>query len=294
MDIKENIDISVIVPVYNGEKYIERALDSIFYQTRLPKEVILIDDGSEDRTVEVIKKYKETHFAMREKIFLFVQKNCGAGAARNYGIQQSTGTWIMFLDSDDLWEKNKIEKVIHAIIENPQADVIAHNEYEALENNIKKRKAIRRNKNYQETEDLFLQLYKGNLFSTSCMTIKRDVLEKAGAFDETLLSAQDYDLWIRIGKYGKLVYMDDFLATYVIRKGNITGNTYRRYLCEMKICKKYKQEVLSKARETGKLIIKRRIFQIHKIEAYTALKKKQFSTFFKIMLRFPVEYVFKC
>lgn len=289
-----NVLISVVMPVYNNEAYIERTLDTIFMQSRLPMEVVIVDDGSKDKTMKVIKKYMDGHPEAKTRIKIFEQKNLGAGAARNKGIQNARGNWIMFLDSDDLWEKEKIRIVETTIRENPWANVVTHDEYEIMEDNLEHQKYMPHHKKYQKNKNLFLQLYKGNLFSTSCMTIQKKVLVKVGGFDESLLSAQDYDLWIRVGVYGKIVYLDKALATYVIRKGNITSNTYRRYLCEMKICRKYSSQIIEKVGEkVGKKIIRKRIFQVHKMEAYLALKNKQPRTFLKIGFRLPKEILYR-
>lgn len=286
--------ISVVMPTYNGETYIERTLESVFMQSELPFEIIIVDDGSQDKTVDVIKKYMKSNLQAYDKIKIREQQNLGAGAARNTGIHYAEGNWIMFLDSDDLWEKDKIKIIKEVIEKNPGMNVVTHNEYEMAENDFEHRRLIRRNINYHENENLFLQVYQGNIFSTSCMTIRKDILLKAGGFDETLLSAQDYDLWIRVMQYGNIIYLKDALATYVVRKGNITGNTYRRYLCEMKICRKYAislKEMLGE--KEAEKVIKKRIFDIHKVEVYLALRNKQFLTFFRIGFRLPKEYL-KC
>ncbi len=281
----KTIKISVIIPTYNSEDYIERTLDTVFTQSVLPMEVVLVDDGSIDQTVNTVKNYMNVHLEASKRIQLIEQKNEGAGAARNNGIRHANGNWIMFLDSDDLWEKDKIKVVIETIQKHPQINVVTHNEYEVIGNYFENRHLIYRNRDYDETKDLFLQLYRGNMFSTSCMTIQKEIIDKVGKFDETLLSAQDYDLWIRVGLYGKVIYLEEPLATYVIRRGNITSNTYRRYLCEMKICKKYANEVRKRIGERdAQKIIKARVLQIHKVEAYLALKNKQIITFLKIVL----------
>lgn len=286
-----DVSVSVVIPVYNSEFYIEKTLDTIFAQSCLPMEVLVIDDGSKDNTVKVIEKYRNLH-ANTEIIRIFEQKNAGAGAARNKGIANALGNWIMFLDSDDLWEKQKIQTVVEVIQNKPDVGIVTHNEYEVTENDRKHRRFVPRHKSYQKDENLFLQLYKGNLFSTSCMTVRKDILEKAGGFDEMLLSAQDYDLWIRISLYAQVIYLEEPLATYVVRKGNITSNTYRRYKCEIRICQKYAPQIKEQLGvQAGKKVIQQRIFQIHKMEAYLALKNRQLETFFKVILSFPKEMV---
>lgn len=287
--MKSENTIAVIVPVFNGEKFIVRALNTIFEQSFLPTEVIIVDDGSKDKTVELINRYIADNIKVKKYLKILYQKNKGAGAARNKALAITTSKWIAFLDSDDLWDKKKLEKINEIIMKNPDVGIITHDEYEAEENNLNSQKYIPRHKNLKR-EDLFLQLYKGNIFSTSCMVIKKEIIEKAGNFDETLLSAQDYDLWIRCSQYSNVIYLKEPLATYIVRSDNITSNTYRRYKCEIKIYKKYQEKIISKfGIKDGKKIILKRIYTIHKVELYLSLKNKQVMSFFKIFLKFPIE-----
>ena len=94
----ENIEISVIIPVYNSEKYIVKCLDSLEVQSMKDIEVILINDGSTDQTKELIEEYQRTH---NLKIRLYSRENAGQAAARNFGVLQAQGNYIAFLDSDD-------------------------------------------------------------------------------------------------------------------------------------------------------------------------------------------------
>ena len=126
------------------------------------------------------------------------------------------------------------------------------------------------------------------------MTIRKDIIERAGLFDETLRSAQDYDLWIRVSKFGRLYYMDKPLGTYVTRRGNITANTYRRYNCEMRICRKYITDLrkLLPEKEVRRLV-RKRIFFIHKIEAYLAVRNGSIRDCVKIIVRLLPELMRK-
>lgn len=104
-------DISIIVPIYNAEKYIKICLDSLINQTKKELEFILINDGSTDNTEKIIKKYKDP------RIKYYKNKNQGIGKTRNFGIEKSTGKYIMFLDSDDFLEKNACELLFNEVLE---------------------------------------------------------------------------------------------------------------------------------------------------------------------------------
>lgn len=282
--------ISVVIPTYNSSLYIVRTLDSVLSQTCLPDEIMIVDDGSSDNTIETIEKYKKQNKGTFGNIKLFQQKNMGAGAARNRAVKEANGDWIAFLDSDDIWLPKKLEVVKNVMSEHPEVTIIAHDEYAVDENNMESMKLCSLHEGYDETRDLFVQLYEGNLFSTSCMVIKKEVIEKAGGFDESLRSAQDYDLWIRCGMYGKLYYIPEPYEIYVTREGNITANTYRRYKCEMRICKKYTDELISRVGlKQTKRIVRRRVFRIHKVETYLSIKQKKLGVAAKILIRLVPE-----
>ena len=101
---KAKIDISIIVPIYNAEKYLKRCIDSLINQTKKELELILINDGSSDNSEKIIKSYKD------DRIKYFSNKNQGIGKTRNFGITKANGKYIMFCDSDDYYELNTCEE----------------------------------------------------------------------------------------------------------------------------------------------------------------------------------------
>ena len=115
--MKDKIDISIIVPIYNAEKYLKKCLDSLINQTKKELEFILINDGSTDNSENIIKEYKD------KRIKYFKNKNQGIGKTRNFGIEKSTGKYIMFLDSDDYIEETACQKMFDKI-ENDNLDLV--------------------------------------------------------------------------------------------------------------------------------------------------------------------------
>ena len=120
--------VSVITPIYNSEKYISKTINSVINQSYKNLEIILVDDGSTDKTYEILKKYSK----MDKRIKLFHQKNKGAPLARNKGLEKSTGRYIVFVDSDDILEKDAIEKYM----ENVPFDILIGN-YRTIDENGK-------------------------------------------------------------------------------------------------------------------------------------------------------------
>lgn len=124
--------VSVIIPVYNAEKYLKKSLDSIVKQTYPNIEIICVDDGSTDSSLDILKKYekKHAHFLVAH------QANKGAGAARNYGIRLSSGDYVYFFDSDDIAQKTLIQKAVNRALET-NADIVAFHGYTFFDDNVK-------------------------------------------------------------------------------------------------------------------------------------------------------------
>ncbi len=120
-------DISIIVPIYNAEKYLNKCIDSIINQTKKELEILLINDGSTDNSEKIIKNYKD------KRIKYYKNKNQGIGKTRNFGIEKATGKYLMFLDSDDYLEKNACEKFFTKI-NNNNLDIVLSNYYKVYSN----------------------------------------------------------------------------------------------------------------------------------------------------------------
>jgi glycosyltransferase involved in cell wall biosynthesis len=109
--------VSVIIPVYNGEKYLAEAIKSVLAQAHRPIEIIVVDDGSTDRSAEVVRSFPET-------IRYYYQRNSGSGAARNTGVQEARGSLLAFLDADDLWVKDKLSLQMPMLEADPALDMV--------------------------------------------------------------------------------------------------------------------------------------------------------------------------
>jgi len=233
--------ISVICPTYNSERFVEKTIKSVFNQTKLPNELILIDDGSTDNTIKVLESVCEKHDELIETHILKT-KHKGPGAARNMGIKKAKSEWIAFLDSDDIWHINKIERVIDSIKENKEINFICHHEMLIRKN--KSQKIMFYSKNYNSKEPIRKQLYYANFFSTSAVVCKKNIFDENGYFDESLQSAQDYELWLRLSSEMNVFFIKEVLGEYIERIGNITsGNLRYRLLNEIKIAIKHRHGI---------------------------------------------------
>lgn len=291
-----DIKISVVVPVYNGAEYIKRTLDSIFKQTLKPFEVVMVDDGSVDESVPIIEDYFDSNKHIISRTKIIKQKNMGAGAARNIGIENATGNWIAFLDSDDIWDSDKIYLTVRAIRENPKAMMVSHDMYVVTTGDFKSKKYAALHERYDKTKPLFSQLYRRPFLPTPCVTIKKGFLENVGMFDTTLPSCQDWDLWLKCSLWmndvDNLVIINKALFYYLIREGSISYNTKKRYECGKEVLMRYRP-ALGRYMEKGKARnFARQAMNIFVFgEVYSALKKRRIVKALELMLWYMHDFV---
>jgi len=219
-------DVTVVVPAYQAESFLPATLATVAQQTALPFELIVVDDGSTDDTCNITEIFALAHPELRMR--LLREPHRGPGAARNAGVRAARSDWIAFLDSDDLWHPSKLESMLTAMRAHPDANIYCHNE------------AIRSLDGSQQVTDygarihyglpLARQLFRNNCFSTSAVVCRRELVLRCGGFDETLSSAQDYDLWLRMSPDLVPRFVPEVLGTYVLREGNISTSRYWRRL----------------------------------------------------------------
>lgn len=204
--------VSIITPLYNSEKYIGETIESVLNQSYSNWEMIIIDDQSSDNGVEIVEKYKK----LDERIKLFLNdKNIGVSDSRNRGIESSKGKYIAFLDSDDLWKKNKLEIQIKFMEENRIS--ISYTAYEKL-------REVGKNKSKIEVPNKinYKKLLKGNLMGCLTVIIKKDFL---GTFRFKNIKQEDYVLWLELLKETDYAYgIEESLAYYRILKNSRSSN----------------------------------------------------------------------
>lgn len=207
--------ISIVIPCYNGEKTIGNTLRSLYKQTDKDFEVVIINDGSEDDSETIIKRWNK-HL----NITYWKQQNKGLGYSRNIGINISKGKYICFLDADDIWCSNKVEVIKEVIYkENHRDMIISHHEYIATkELDIRGYIAHKVPKKWR-----YLVKY-GNTMSPSAVCISKRILTEVGGFstDKDIHGVEDWELWIRILKQRpRVVNIDTPLGLYIIHDKNM-------------------------------------------------------------------------
>ena len=203
------MNISVVIPSYNRKEFLKRSIDSVINQTKKPLEIIVVDDGSTDGTEAMIKSdYDFVKFIK--------QKNKGVSAARNIGIKVSIGEWICFLDSDDEWKKDKLEKQINAMKSNPGYKFFHSNEI-WIKNGIR---INQKKKHKKYGGDIFDKCLDMCRISPSSVMIDKTVFDKIGNFNEDLVVCEDYELWLRICDKYRVFFIDEPL---IIKYGGHQG-----------------------------------------------------------------------
>lgn len=194
--------VSVIVPTYNRASVLKRAVESVLSQSFCDWELIVVDDGSTDNTQDLLKSYVN-----HSKVRFFKTKNKGVSAARNLGVRQALGSWIAFLDSDDQWLPEKLEKQVNYSKKHRDISIVHGDE-------VWIRQGVRVNpmkKHQKSGGDIFAQALKLCCISPSAVFIKKNLFDKVGGFKENFPVCEDYDLWLRITGHYPVGYIDDFL-----------------------------------------------------------------------------------
>ncbi len=194
--------VSVVIPTYNRAGFIKEAIDSVLAQTYSELELIVVDDGSIDETEKILLPYKN-------KIHLLKQENKGVSAARNLGIAQAKGEWVAFLDSDDLWKKDKLAKQMLWLRLHQQV-LICHTD-EIWSRGGERVHPLK--KHAKPHGWIFEKCLPMCVVSPSSVVIHKSLFEKYGTFDESLPACEDYDLWLRFAAKVTFGFVPEKLLT---------------------------------------------------------------------------------
>lgn len=256
--------VTVIIPSYNREKTIKRAVDSVLNQTYKDIEVIVVDDCSTDNTLDVVKSIKDS----RLKVFK-LNENSGACVARNFGIEKAKGQYIAFQDSDDEWLPEKLEKQMIAFNKNADVVFCAFNRIDNTYKDV-----------YPVLTDGFVQrktILEKSYVSTQTLIARKECFDNI-KFDPQMPRLQDYDLVIRLSKKFSFYFLSEPMVNMYIQNDSISKNSIKLIDAEYLILTKYPEDV--------ELYPEFKFFNLS-IFAVNKLKKnlkagKEFRTIFKI------------
>ena len=190
---KFQISFTVVIPTYNHADFLFNALQSVLNQTYQNFEVIVIDNNSEDNTVEVVSNFNDSRIKLHK-----INNNGVIASSRNLGIEKASNEWIAFLDSDDIWYPNKLSKVKKCLQKNNSYDVLSTNEYKVYQDSSRK-KILSYGPLYKDSYKHLL-IY-GNRLSPSATVVRKSFLQKNSIkFNENIdfITVEDYDFWLQL------------------------------------------------------------------------------------------------
>lgn len=227
---------SIVIPVYNKEKFVAKTIKSVLSQTFTDYEIIIVNDGSTDQSETEILEIKDT------RIQYFSKKNQGVALARNFGIEKATTDYICFLDADDYWYPTFLETMQRYSSKLPKQKVFAAAiEIETKNKTIPAHYSISSKSDF-EIVNFFNASRKESVLWTSSVCIHKSVFEKVGDFDTKIKHGEDTELWIRIGLQFPIVFIRKIMARYVYDCKSISRNlnyyfekyTFEKYAVEEK------------------------------------------------------------
>ncbi len=209
--------ISVIIPVYNSEKFIKETIESVLNQTYKDFEIIIIDDGSSDNSLKCVES-----FMKGTDIKVMKQNNSGPSSARNLGIKSALGKYRAFLDSDDIMMPDRLELQVRALEEDRNiglvyTDLMTFNE-SGIVYNSKKRYIT------PHSGSVLNRLLVENFITTSTVMVRKECLDNVGYFDEKLKHSEDYKMWLKIAMKYKIGYVDLPLVKYRYHENSLSSN----------------------------------------------------------------------
>jgi glycosyltransferase involved in cell wall biosynthesis len=205
------MDVAVIIPVFNGEAHVGETLDSVRAQTLPPKEIVVVDDGSTDRTVDVVKGYEE--------VTLLTSPGEGPGAARNHGVQHTEADVVAFLDHDDLWHSEHLRLLVKALQANP-ASPVASAQRVTFSGDEEPDYSLAADRPAFTLYDPWTDFPCNNINEPVCHVIRRQALDEVGGWSSSFNGCEDYHLLLRLALLGPFVRMKSATAGYRLHDGS--------------------------------------------------------------------------
>lgn len=250
--------VTVVVPCYNHDKYVKETIESIVNQTYKNIELIVIDDGSSDNSVQVIQELADKY-----KFTFIYRPNKGLSATLNEAIKLSKGKYFAGCASDDIYMLDKIEKQVEFMEQNPQYGMCYGKITQFEESGLKAKKLPVIGKSGWIFKDL---LY-GCLIATPSTFIKKIVLDDVGEYDEKLW-IEDWDMWLRIAQKYQIGFINEYFTYYRRHDTNISKQIFKMYEAEKQLLEKYKEHVdYKKVMNKRKIIWFSALSREHKKEA---------------------------
>jgi len=228
--------VSVIIPTYNSSQFVAQAVSSVLDQTYHRYEIIVVDDGSTDKTRTVLEQF-------RDKIKYVCQENRGPSSARNAGIKVARGEYVAFLDSDDLWTPNKLEVQVAFLGCHPHIGLV----FSDIER-FGQGKAVRQSLAEEvfgptilseiPVRKAFAKLVQVNYIPTPTVMMRKECFKTVGLFDENLRCVEDRDMWLRIAAYFDVAYIPSVLCKRRLHSSNISKDNEVAFYSRFEVLKR--------------------------------------------------------
>jgi teichuronic acid biosynthesis glycosyltransferase TuaG len=246
--------VSIIMPAYNAELYIAQAIDSVVNQTYKKWELLVIDDGSTDATAAIAQRYANED----SRIYVISQANQGLGAARNTGLRQASGTWIAFLDSDDLWEPAKLEKQLQLSEKLPHVDMIFTSGWTFNYDNRADIDQYHIITGEYSPSEMYQQEFEVNHVPVMSVIVKKTMTDAVGLQEvrPEFYGCEDWDYWLRMALNGATFYgMADLLFYYRQHGSNMSLNYIKMRLAEVAVyVKNYRPGMVSAKQKNAAIL----------------------------------------
>lgn len=233
--------VSVIIPTYNRGHIIERSIRSVLQQTYQPLEIIVVDDGSDDNTEEVIREIADSRIVYHK-----LPENKGVSYARNKGVELANGEWIAFQDSDDCWRENKLEEQMAYAEMYPEYELI----YCAYCCNLANKDAVEiPGKTGAKLQgDIFADLLYKNTIGAPTILMRKSAFLKTQGFDSSLRSLEDWEFVIRYAKKNEIGYVDKVLVDAYMSDGGVSSGKGAYFESRCRLIARYYHDLVTTQR----------------------------------------------
>ncbi|MBJ7538247.1 glycosyltransferase family 2 protein [Marinomonas transparens] len=251
--IESVLDVSVIMPTYNCLAYLPQAVESVLSQS-VSLELLIVDDSSTDGSHIWLADLANKD----PRVKILKGEHKGVSAARNLAIAKAAGAWVAFLDADDYWYPEKLSKQLEIVQAYPKC-VLNFTEYDHFDEQggdlgrcfqfwPRFSKLVQgKTKAFVLNGQTKASIYEENVIGTSTVLVDTKLLQVIGGFDETLFSASDWDLWLKISAYGDFTVLSDSTTGYLVRSNSISRNQHKRLNSMKLILERYRKPMESAA-----------------------------------------------
>lgn len=241
--------ICAVIPAFNSELYIEQTINSLLNQTRPLDKIIIVDDCSQDSTVQVVNKMIKKNKKLK---LIQLEENFGAAHARNVGVEQSNCEWILFMDSDDIAHPTLVEELETYLDDlnkksNEKEYFLVHPNYRHIDENGVVVDELQFGRQYKKEEALGFLLLRNTIATTSGVLVSRELFQRVGGFNTNYRYSEDWDLWLRISEHSGIAHIDKYLVDIRRHSNNLSASLSKMHEHEIKVLSSYSLEKMRDA-----------------------------------------------